>query len=191
MIANISFANTLTIGSKNFTEGYILAEIIAQISERVGEVKVIRRLGQGGTGITYQALQKGEIDLYPEYTGTISETILKQPQLKDWEQISIALEKHNLRLSQSFGFNNTYALAMRDTHAKSLSLNNLSELNKYSTLAAAFSHEFMRRQDGLNQMMSHYGMKLTNVRAMEHSLAYQALEDGKVEFVEVYSTDAK
>lgn len=191
LFTNFCFANTLTIGSKNFTEGYILAEIIAQISERVGEVKVVRRFGLGGTGITYQALQKGEIDVYPEYTGTISETILKKPQLKEWEQISAELEKHNLKLSQSFGFNNTYALAMRDTQSRSLVLSRLSDLNKHTKLPAAFSHEFMRRQDGLNQLMSHYGMKLTNVRAMEHSLAYQALEDGKVDIVEVYSTDAK
>lgn len=190
-LTNLSFANTLTIGSKNFTEGYILAEIIAQISERIGEAKVVRRFGLGGTGITYQALQKGEIDLYPEYTGTISETILKQPELKEWEQIANALLQHNLILSQSFGFNNSYALAVRDAKAKSLGLNKLSNLNKYPTLPAAFSHEFMRRQDGLNHMMSHYGMKLSNVRAMEHSLAYQALEDGKVDIVEVYSTDAK
>lgn len=184
-------AATLTIGTKNFTEGYILAEIIAQIAERVGEAKVVRRFGMGGTGITYQALEKGEIDLYPEYTGTISEAILKQASLKDWDEISAALESDDFIISKSLGFNNTYALAMKREQMLDLKIKNLSQLSKHPNLAAAFSHEFMQRKDGLQSLKAHYGLKLSNVKGMEHSLAYQALSEGKVDIVEVYSTDAK
>lgn len=184
-------AQTLKIGSKNFTESYILAEIIAQVAERVGEAQVVRRFGLGGTGITYQALLKKEVDIYPEYTGTISETILKKSELKDWKQLSDQLAPLGLSISMSLGFNNTYALAMKKNKMLKNGISRLSQLSEFNTLPSAFSHEFMKRKDGLSQLLNHYGFNLLNVKAMEHSLAYQALEDGKVDIVEVYSTDAK
>jgi len=191
MINPLTQAKTLKIGSKNFTESYILAEIMAQLAEKVGEASVVRKFGLGGTGITFQALEKSEIDLYPEYTGTISEAILKKPVLKDWKSIKESLENENLQISLGLGFNNTYALAMNKEQLAKLGLSKLSQLKKHNSLTSAFSHEFVQRKDGLKNLSLHYGFKLKNVKAMEHSLAYQALSDGKVDLVEVYSTDAK
>tara|TARA_R110000868_G_scaffold154736_2_gene380944 strand:- start:3413 stop:4885 length:1473 start_codon:yes stop_codon:yes gene_type:complete len=188
---NCAQAKTLKIGSKNFTESYILAEIVAQIAESVGEADVHRRFGLGGTGITFQALTKGEIHLYPEYTGTISESILKDSSLKDYKRLNEKLSRQGLTMSESLGFNNTYALAIKDSLLKEINLSKLSQLNTHNNIPAAFSHEFMKRGDGLVKLQRHYGFKLKDVKAMEHSLAYQALEDGKVDLVEVYSTDAK
>tara|TARA_R110000868_G_scaffold136049_11_gene348846 strand:- start:5407 stop:6879 length:1473 start_codon:yes stop_codon:yes gene_type:complete len=191
LMSSSLFANSLKIGSKNFTESYILAEIIAQIAESVGEAEVERRFGLGGTGITFQALSKGEVDLYPEYTGTISESIIKDSSLSDFKQLSEKLETKRLMISQSLGFNNTYALAVKKSILQKFNLTKLSQLNNNDQIPAAFSHEFMKRGDGLSRLQKHYGFKLKDVKAMEHSLAYQALEDGKVDLVEVYSTDAK
>ncbi len=185
------FSKTLTIGSKNFTESYILAEIMSQLATKVGEAEVIKKFGLGGTGITFQALQKSEIDLYPEYTGTISEAILKNNQLNDWKSLTEELEAINLSISLSLGFNNTYAIAMTKNKMAQLGFSKLSELKRFSHLPAAFSHEFVKRRDGLKNLSLHYGFNLKNIKTMEHSLAYQALSENKVDLVEVYSTDAK
>lgn len=164
---------------------------MAQLATKVGEAEVVRKFGLGGTGITFQALEKNEIDLYPEYTGTISEAILKEPSLKDWKTIKEHIEDENFQISLSLGFNNTYALAMKKEKLAKLGLSKLSQLKKFNSLASAFSHEFVQRKDGLKNLSLHYGFKLSNVKTMEHSLAYQALSEGKVDLVEVYSTDAK
>jgi osmoprotectant transport system permease protein len=98
-------------GSKNFTESYILAEIAAQLLEDNG-IQVERRLGLNGTKIAFTALQNGAIDFYPEYSGTLSEVILAEPDLEDWNEIEAAVLDLGLGLMPPLGFNNTYAIAV-------------------------------------------------------------------------------
>src|SRR5215471_19396939 len=116
----------IRVGSKSFTESYILAEIAAQVIERTGEARVERKLGLGGTGLTYRAIASGAIDLYPEYTGTLSYIILKDSSLRSTEAIRARLASSGLTISESLGFNNTYALAVRADTADRLGLRRIS-----------------------------------------------------------------
>ncbi len=181
----------IVVGSKTFTENYILAEILAQTIEDVGELKVIRRMGLGATGIIYESLKSGQIDIYPEYTGTISEAILKNPNLKSVSEINAGLANDHLQITESLGFNDNYALAVQKPFAKDKAIANISDLRKYPAIRAGFTHEFIKRQDGLDSLMKFYNMNLTNVKGMEHSLAYESLDEKKLDLIEVYSTDAK
>src|SRR5690242_7351691 len=110
----------IRVGSKSFTENYILAEVAAQVIEQVGEARVERRVGLGGTGVTYRAIESGSIDLYPEYTGTLSRVVLKDPSLETPDAIRPRLESRGLTISASLGFDNTYALAVRAETAERL-----------------------------------------------------------------------
>lgn len=195
---NALFTNSIlakpvvVVGSKTFTESYILGEIVAQILEDTGEVLVERNLGLGGSGITFKALTEGEMDIYPEYTGTIREAILKNPLLNDEETLKRILDqKYGLHMSPSLGFNNTYALALNPDGAKKYKVTRVSELENLSDLKTVFTHEFMKRGDGLRALEKHYGFTFKHPVAMEHSLAYEALKNGKVELMAVYTTDAK
>ena len=182
----------LTVGSKIFTESYILAEIVAQIAEDVGEVEVVRHFGLGGTGIAFKALESGEVDVYPDYTGTIKEAILKESSLGSLEEVKETLEKrYGLTLSPSLGFNNTYALALRQDSQKEWGFTSISDLKERRHIKSVFTHEFMKRGDGLKALERHYGFRFSNPVNMEHSLAFEALNRGRVELIEVYSTDAK
>jgi len=182
---------TVTVGSKAFTESYILAEIISQTLEQTGEVQVVRKFGLGGTGIPYEALMKGSIDLYPEYSGTISEAILKKHSDNDLKTIQEDLVPINLIITGSLGFNNTYALAMNGKLAKEKNITEISDLKKFPDIHVGFSHEFMNRPDGYPGLSEKYNLKLTNIKALEHSLAYEAIERGEIDLTDAYSTDAK
>jgi osmoprotectant transport system permease protein len=106
-------AGVVRVGSKSFTENYVVAEIAAQVLEATGEVSVERRVGLGGTGIAYRAVAHGSVDLYPEYTGTISRAILKDASIDSVEAIRAGLRARGLTISDPLGFENTYALAVR------------------------------------------------------------------------------
>ena len=179
------------VGSKSFTESYILAEIAAQITEQVGEATVERKLGLGGTGIVYTALVNGEIDLYPEYTGTISRTILKDASVTSADSIRARLRPLGLTISGALGFHNTYALAVRRELANRLGLARISDLRRYPDLSAAFDPGFLEREDGWPGLRRHYGLALRDVRIMEHALTYRALTSGAVDVVDVFSTDGQ
>lgn len=191
-ISSFVFAKgEITVGSKPFTEGYILGEIIAQTIEGAGEVKVNRKAGLGATGIIFESLKAGKIDLYPEYTGTISEAILKNPKLKSWKEINKGLEAYGLEMIVNIGFNDTYALAVSPQFAAKHGIKTISDLKNFPEIRAGFTHEFLKRADGFDALVKHYGLQLKNRNGMEHSLAYQSLAEDKIDLVEVYSTDAK
>ncbi len=188
-----SGAANIVVGGKIFTEGYILGEIAAQTLEAT-HVSVSRKLGMGSTGILFEALKSGAIDVYPDYSGTLAEAILKQPNLKSLDEIRQALSPLGLTISGSLGFNDTYALAVRDEFAQKHGLQSIGDLIAIeSTLKAAFSYEFMGRQDGFAGMMGNYHLTFNpqNVNRMEHSLSFQAIEKNAVDVIDVYSTDAK
>ncbi|HMH50371.1 MAG TPA: glycine betaine ABC transporter substrate-binding protein, partial [Candidatus Acidoferrum sp.] len=127
-------AQPARVGSKSFTESYLIAEIIARLVEQAGEAKADRRFGLGGTGMIYRALETGEIDVYPEYTGTISRAILNDPALDTLEAIRAALARRGLVVSAPLGFENTYALAVREDVGERLGLRTISDLGRHSML---------------------------------------------------------
>ncbi len=183
--------DTIVVGSKSFTESYVLAEIVAQVVEEVGEARAARRLGLGGTGIVYQALVSGDIDVYPEYTGTISRAILKDPSVTGVEALRERLRPLGLTISDPLGFTNTYALAVRRDTAERLGLRTISDLRRHPGLAAGFDPGFLERDDGWPGLQRHYGLRFRDVRIMEHALTYPALASGRVDVIDVFSTDGQ
>ena len=179
------------VGSKSFTESYLLAEIVARLVEEAGELRAARRFGLGGTGMIYRALETGEIDVYPEYSGTISRAILGDPTLETLEAIREPLRRRGLAVSAPLGFENTYALAVREESAQRLGLRAISDLARHRTLRAAFTSGFLERDDGWPGLSRRYGLELVDVRAIEHALAYQALASGRVDVIDAFSTDGR
>jgi len=187
-------ADAIVVGSKAFTEGYVLGEIAAQTIESASTVPVKRKLGMGSTGILFEALKSGGIDVYSDYTGTLAEAILKRPDLKSIEDIQQALLAMDLVMSGPLGFDDTYALAVKESFAERHQLHTISDLaGVEDKVRAAFSYEFMDRKDGFQGMAASYHLHFAprNVSRMEHSLTYQAIDDGAVDLIDLYSTDAK
>ena len=188
-------ADRIVVGSKIFTEGYVLGELAAQSLEASQPgVPVERKLGMGSTGVLFQSLNSGAIDVYSDYTGTLAEAILKNPQLRSVPDIQAALLKIGIVISAPLGFDNTYALAVPEDFARREHLRTISDLARlHATVRAGFSYEFMDRQDGYPGLVARYhlGLDPAHVSRMEHSLTYQAIEQGAVDVIDVYSTDAK
>ena len=179
----------IRIGSKNFNESYLLSEMAAQLLEQHG-FSVERRFGLGGTLICFEALRNDEIDLYVEYSGTISQAILGMPPHAGLAQLRGALEPMGLRLLEPLGFNNTYAVVVKETLARRLGLHTIGDLARHPDLRIVISHEFLEREDGWPGLSATYGL---NPRAtgIEHGLAYQALDEGAIDVTDAYSTDGE
>ena len=182
-------AESVTVGSKNFTEGYLLAEIAAQTLEAAG-VGVERRFGLGGTKVCHSALVEGAIDVYPEYTGTIAEVVLRGAPGADLAALNAPLARQGLYAFAPLGFSNTYVLAVRPETAGALALQTISDLRGAGPLRIAFSHEFRNRRDGWPALAAHYGLEL-EASGIEHGLAYQAIADGRIDITDAYSTDGE
>jgi osmoprotectant transport system permease protein len=179
------------VGSKSFTESYILAEMIAQVVEETGEARAERKVGLGGTGIVYTALAAGELDVYPEYTGTIARAILKDPGVGGPDALRARLTERGLTIGAPLGFANAYALAVSRATAGRLGLRTLSDLHGHRELTAAFDPGFLDRDDGWPGLRRHYGLDFADVRIMEHALAYRALASGGVDVITVFTTDGQ
>ncbi|MEO5968946.1 MAG: glycine betaine ABC transporter substrate-binding protein [Bdellovibrionia bacterium] len=183
----------ITVGSKAFTEGYLLGELVAQTIENSSSSKVARRFGMGGTGVLFEALRNGSIDLYPEYTGTIAEAILKDSSLQSISQIREALKSSDLIILDIFKFNNSYGLAVRRAYANKHHLKQISDLIPLAKeIRGGFSSEFMSRPDCYPGLVLNYGLDFAgNVRSMEHSLTYEALAKKEIDLTDIYTTDGK
>ncbi|MBI1747577.1 MAG: ABC transporter permease subunit [Acidobacteria bacterium] len=186
----------IIVGAKPFPEGHLLAEIMASLIERQTNLRVIRRFELGGTSLCFAALQAGEIDLYPEYTGTGLIAILKESATQDpeatYQHVKQAfLTRYQLRWLDPFGFNNTYALAVRADDPDTERLNNISDLHTTSTLRAGFTREFLQREDGYPGLRRHYGLHFPSVQGLEHGLAYKAIQQKQIDILDAYSTDGK
>ena len=180
----------ITVGSKNFNEGYLLGEIIAQTLEREG-FAVERKFGLGGTLVCYQALVNGEIDVYAEYTGTLAQAILKlDGPAPDLTRLNAAVAEQGLQALAPLGFNNTYALAMRQGMATEKGISRISDLAQHPQLALAFSLEFLNREDGWPGLAAAYHLTVKPT-GIEHGLAYQALVEGSIDITDAYSTDGE
>jgi osmoprotectant transport system permease protein len=183
-------AERVVVGSKDFNEGYLLSEVVAQLLERAG-YQVERKFGLGGTLICYEALKHGEIDVYIEYTGTLSRAILKLDSTPHAAELNAALAPDDVQMLGDFGFDNTYALAMKGERAQALGITKISDIvNEHRDLKVVVSHEFLQRADGWPGLVTAYGFDWYP-GGIEHGLAYQALEDGAIDVTDIYSTDGE
>lgn len=182
-------AETLRVGSKRFTESYVLAEILVATARPHAPVE--HRPGLGNTAILFAALQAGSIDLYPEYLGTIEREILKLPAASgSLEAVNRALAPLGLAASIPFGFENTYALAVRSDIAAGAGLETIGDLASHPGLRLGLSHEFLGRADGWPGLKARYGLEHRPV-GLDHGLAYEAIAGGRIDVTDIYSTDAK
>jgi osmoprotectant transport system permease protein len=182
---------TARIGSKNFTESVILSEILRLDAQRYG-LSLEHRPAMGGSAILWQALRQGSIDAYPEYTGTLTQELLRGlPPAASGEQLASALQALGLGISASIGFEDRYALGVSEALGERLQLRSLSDLRAHPELRCAFSNEFMNRADGWPGLRSAYDLMPASVRGVEHSLAYRALASDAADVIDLYTTDAE
>ena len=189
-LINSSSAADVVIGSKKFTESYVLGEIAKRTLTDAG-IPAEHRQGMGGTIILWEALRGGQIDAYPEYTGTIATEILKSGSSVSLDQIRESLEKVGVGMTAPLGFNNTYALVMRRSEAQRLGIRTISDLQRYPELKFGLTHEFLERQDGWRPLRQRYGLPQQNIIGIDHALGYSALANGSIAVKDAYSTDAK
>ena len=188
---NSSFAaESVVIGSKRFTESYVLGEIAKRTLTNAG-IPAEHRQGMGGTIILWEALRGGQIDAYPEYTGTIATEILKGDPSMSLDQIRHSLEKLGVGMTTPLGFNNTYALVMRRSEAQRLGIRTITDLQRHPELKFGLTHEFLERQDGWRSLRERYALPQQNVVGIDHALGYGALANGSIAVKDAYSTDAK
>jgi osmoprotectant transport system permease protein len=177
--------DVLRVGSKRFTESYILGEVLTQTAAR--HAKAEHRQGLGNTAIVLAALQAGSIDVYPEYLGTIDLEILKNDKPTSLPEMRTALARIGLGVGVPLGFNNTYALAIR---GDSGGITTLSGLAAHPELKLGLSHEFLGRADGWSGLAKRYALA-QQPRGLDHGIAYEALAQRQVDVIDIYSTDAK
>ena len=194
LLTGCSRSRPLTVASKNFTEQVILGEIIAQhLEKRLGR-KVDRKLNLGGTLLAHQALLNGEIDLYPEYTGTALTAILKLPPSSDAAAVLARVREEyrrrwRIEWLDPLGFNNTFAMAVRGQDARRESLDSLSDAARRPWKLGA-GYEFQQRPDGLGGLLQTYRLPLNgSVKAMDLGLLYKAIEQKQVDMIAANATD--
>jgi glycine betaine/choline ABC-type transport system substrate-binding protein len=189
-------AHTLIVGSKNFTEQIVLGELLAQQIEAHTALRADRRFDLGGTLICHQALLAGQMDLYPEYTGTALTVILKEPPASDpaavYQTVRDAYKsRFGLEVGPPLGFNNTFAIVVRGDDAARLHLRAISDLIPIAPKwRAGFGYEFMERPDGYPGLVKAYGLSFgSQPRIMDLGLLYRALQEKQVDVVAGNSTD--
>jgi len=176
----------VVVGSKVFTESVILGEIIKQTLERSG-VPAVHRRELGGTRVVFDALRHGQVDVYAEYTGTLYQELLRPVQ--DEAARAAQLRALGVDIAVSLGFSDTYVLGTRDNFAASTGLNGISDLRTRPQVRLGFSNEFMNRADGWPALKRFYGLPQSNVRGLDHQLAYRAVLSGDLDVTDFYSTD--
>jgi osmoprotectant transport system permease protein len=181
---------TVRVGSKVFTESVILGEIARDLIQEAGvPVRHLRELG--GTQVLFHALEADQLDVYPEYTGTISGEILAGKKIQGEAALRAALAERGVGMSQPLGFDDTYAIGMREQEAERLGISSLSDLRRHPALKFGFSNEFMDRSDGWPGVRGRYSLPQRDVRGLDHDLAYRALAAGEIQATDLYSTDAE
>jgi osmoprotectant transport system permease protein len=178
------------VGSKQFTESVILAEIATQLLNDSG-LTVTHRREMGGTSILWAALRTGQIDVYPEYTGTITQEILAGSRIMNDAALEKALGETGVRMIGPLGFSNSYVLGMLEARAEALGIRALSDLAAHPDLVFGLSTEFMERLDGWRGLQQRYRLPHTSVRGIQHDLAYRGLASGALDVIDLYSTDAE
>lgn len=191
-LARADDTTPLRIGSKRFTESYILAEVMAgTVRAAVPGQPVQVRQGLGNTAIVLAALRSGAIDVYPEYLGTLELEILGRPTAgAPLQELRDALRPMGLDVGVPLGFNNGYALALRSDASRRLGLTRLSQLKDHPALRLGLSNEFIGRADGWPGLSTRYGLP-QRPQGLDHGLAYRALKDGQIDLTDIYTTDAQ
>src|SRR6266576_4870947 len=191
-----SRSDRIVVGSKNFTESFILGELIAQQIETHTNLKVERRFYLAGTYICHQAMLAGRIDIYPEYTGTALTAILKQGISRDkqeaYQRVKSEYERRfGLTLGPAFGFNDTFAMEIRGEDARRLNVKTLSQAAQFAPQwRAGFGYEFMERPDGYRGLVATYGLHFAEQpRIMDLGLLARALKDRQIAFAGGNATD--
>ncbi|MEH7352088.1 glycine betaine ABC transporter substrate-binding protein [Neobacillus drentensis] len=185
----------IVIGSKNFSESMILGNMLADLIENKTDIQVERKLNLGGTQVAFSAIKNGDIDLYVEYTGTGLVNILNQPPESDPDKVYDYVQKefkqkYNIELLKPLGFNNTYALAVRQDTANEYGLNTISDLAKVSgNLIMGPTIEFPNREDGLIGLSKTYNIEFKDVKAVDGGLRYTAIDNHKSDVIDAFSTD--
>ncbi len=190
LAAGTAWGAEVMIGSKKFTESVILGELLAHLARQAGDAPAHRR-ELGGTRVLWNALLAGGIDIYPEYTGTISQEILASQGLRGETEIRDALARRGIRMSRPLGFNNTYAIGMKREVATKLGIRTISDLRRHPELHLGFTNEFMDRGDGWPNLRDRYRLPHQSVRGLDHDLAYPAIAAGRIHATDLYSTDAE
>jgi len=180
----------IVLGSKKFTESFVLSEIAKRSLEEAG-FQVEHRRGMGGTIILWEALRQGSIAAYPEYTGTVQEEILKRPMVPSVKALRQELAQYGIGITDELGFNNTYALVMTRSRASHLGIQKIGDLSKHPELRLGLTHEFLGRRDGWEPLQRRYELNMLNVRGIDHTLGYVALLNGEIDVKDAYTTDAK
>jgi osmoprotectant transport system substrate-binding protein len=189
-------SDRIVIGSKNFTESFLLGEIMAQQIEAHTNLKVERRFYLAGTYICQQAILGRRIDLYPEYTGTALTAILKQEAVGDKAEVYRRVKEEyehrfGLTLSSPFGFNDTFAMEIRGDDARRLNIRTLSQATAFAPQwRAGFGYEFMERPDGYRGLAATYGLHFAEPpRVMDLGLLARALRDRQIVLAAGNTTD--
>lgn len=190
MLPLILFAQMLKIGSKKFTESVILGDMALAIA-RATNTPAEHKAQLGGTRVLWQALLSGDIDIYPEYSGTLLNEIWAAYPVKDFSQAMKRLDSLGIIAVGPLGFNNTYALGVLQQTAQEYHLKSISDLVAYPQLSFGFTNEFMDREDGWSALQRVYNLPQKNVRGLDHDLAYKALASGAIQVMDLYSTDAE
>ena len=181
---------TVEVGSKKFTESVVLAEMATALVREAG-LEAEHRQELGGTRFLWDGLVGGDLDVYPEYTGTITQEILAGEAVEGLETMRAALAAYDVRMTAPLGFNNTYALGMNADVADRLGIRTTSDLRDHPALRFGFSNEFMDRGDGWPSLQHRYRLPQTDVRGIDHDLAYRGLESGTIDVIDLYTTDAE
>jgi osmoprotectant transport system substrate-binding protein len=188
----------VVIGSKNFTENVILGEIFAQLIRAKTDLKVEYKENLGGTMVCFEAIKKGELDIYPEYTGTGLTAHLKMDVINDAAKVYDIVKREfdkrfDIQWLKPLGFNNTYAVAIKQDFGQKYDLRKVSQLAPVAKqLTFGAEHEFFDRQDGYDGMIRAYGLKFKGEPVkMDTSLKYQAIAEGKMDVTDAFSTDGQ
>lgn len=183
-------ARPVVVGSKKFTESVVLGEIATALARSTGAEATHRR-DLGGTRIVWNALIRGEIDAYVEYTGTLRQEIFADRELSGPADLIGALDENGIVAGAPLGFNNTYALGLRRDRAAELGIHRISDLREHPDLVLGFTNEFLDRGDGWPSLRDAYSLPHQDVRGLDHDLAYRGLESGAIDVMDLYSTDAE
>lgn len=193
-----SYTDRIVVGSKNFTESFLLGEMMAQMIETRTHLKVDRRFYLAGTYICQQAILAGRIDVYPEYTGTALTAILKENSHGDKQEVyqrvkSEYQRRFGLEVGPSFGFNDTFAMEIRGDEARRLNIKTLSQAAVFAPQwRAGFGYEFMERPDGYRGLASAYGLHFAGPpRIMDLGLLARALKDHQIDLAAGNTTDGQ
>lgn len=186
---NLAYAESVVIGSKKFTESIILGDILKNyINLNNPEIKVEHKKQMGSTRILWSALLNGQIDVYTEYTGTLSQDLVPS-EYKTKEQINDYLNSVNVGIGYHIGFNNSYALGVTKDFSEKFNIKTISDLKKLKDPKYAFTEEFLNRDDGWPGLKRHYGIQAGRLRSIDHDISYRALINGDVQVIDLYTSD--